>query len=320
MKNLKKVVYSILIIASLSGFAQSLCAESTEGDLRIFSIANSDKKEIPLRIVKQLEKDGFSISADTDMTKPFKIQFKKSDFDVFHLMTIYHDELSAKLVKKIPNAGIFSPMGVGVYQRKGEKVLYVSILTSKAQSKILGLKEVEPILADIETRLVASLKRAIPDAKVEIESDNALPAEGKLLSLHEMEIEDDEWEDVKEELVMTLEAEFKPVGFVVAAHTDYNNVLTKDGSVQSPFDFYDTYSICKLKVIHAVAKTRPQASAFAPCTMVLYKEKGKNKVVMGFPSVYNWMSSARVVDENAKKELMKAQIDFENILIEAIGE
>ncbi len=320
MRGLKKVVYVACIVVGLLGFTQSLSAQNTKGDLHLFSIENSDKNELPARIVNQLQKDGFSISADTDMTKPFKIQFKKSDFDVFHLMTIYHDELSAKLVKKIPNAGVFSPMGVGVYQRIGDKKLYVSILTSKAQSKILGLKEVDPILVDIETKLMASLKRAIPDAKIDLESDNPLPTEGKLLSLHEMEIEDDEWEDIKEELIMTLEAEFKPVGFVVAAHADYNSVLTQEGSVLSPFDFYETYSICKLKVIHSVAKTRPQASAFAPCTMILYKEKGKNKVVMAFPSVYNWMSSARVLDKNAKKELMKAQTDFENILIEAIGE
>jgi uncharacterized protein (DUF302 family) len=317
MKSLKKAVYAIFMIAGLIGFTQSVSAESTNGDLRIFSIANSDKKELPARIVKQLEKDGFSISADTDMTKPFSIQFKKSDFDVFHLMTIYHDELSAKLVKKVPNAGVFTPMGVGVYQRIGDKELHVSILTSKAQSKILGLKKIDPILVDIETKLIASLKAAMPGAKIEIESDNPLPAEGKLLSIHEMEVEADEWEDVKEELTMTLEAEFKPVGFVVAAQTDYNSVLTKEGSVESPFDFYNTYSICKLKVIYTVAKTRPQAAAFAPCTLMLYKEKGKDKLVMGFPSVYNWMSSARVVDENAKKALMKAQTDFENILIEA---
>ena len=113
---------------------------------------------------------------------------------------------------------------------------------------------------------------------------------------------------------MTIEDGFKPMGFVMSNFTDYNYMLTKEGTVESPFDFYDTYSICKLKVIYNVAKTRPQAAAFAPCTMMLYKKKGSKKIVMGFPGVYNWMSSAHVVDENAVKELMKAQTDFENIL------
>jgi len=159
----------------------------------------------------------------------------------------------------------------------------------------------------------------MPNAKVEIEMDNPLPAKGKLLSTYEYELDDpDEWEDAKEELSMTVEDGFKPMGFVMSNFTEYNYMLTKEDSVSSPFDFYDTYSICKLKVIYNVAKTRPQAAAFAPCTMMLYKQKGSNKIVMGFPSVYNWMSSARVEDANAKKELMKAQKDFENILKSSI--
>ncbi|MBU1643064.1 DUF302 domain-containing protein, partial [bacterium] len=69
-----------------------------------------------------------------------------------------------------------------------------------------------------------------------------------------------------------------------------------------------------LKVIYNVAKSRPEAAAFAPCTLMVYKKKGDDKIVMGFPGVYNWMSSARVQDKNAREVLMKAQKDFENIL------
>lgn len=259
-------------------------AEQAKGDLRIFSVVNSDKTALPASIEKQLEKDGFMISANSEMTKPFMIQFQQSDFDVFHLLTVFHIELSEKLVKKIPNAGIFVPMGVGIYQRKGDNLLHVSTLTAKAQSKILGLKTTEPILKEIEAKLIASLKKVMPNAKVETEMDNPLPAKGKLLSTYEYKLDDpEEWEDAKEELSMTVEDGFKPMGFVMSNFTEYNYMLTKEDSVPSPFDFYDTYSICKLKVIYNVAKTRPQAAAFAPCTMMLYKQKGSNKIVMGFP-------------------------------------
>ncbi|OHD78756.1 MAG: hypothetical protein A2023_07005 [Sulfuricurvum sp. GWF2_44_89] len=92
--------------------------------------------------------------------------------------------------------------------------------------------------------------------------------------------------------------------------TDYNFALGE----KSPFDFYDTYSICKLKVIYTVAKTRPEAAAFAPCTLMVYKKKDADEIVMGFPGVYNWMSSARVDNSEAKETLLQAQKDFEGVL------
>lgn len=96
---------------------------------------------------------------------------------------------------------------------------------------------------------------------------------------------------------------------------DLNKELTKEGTVESPYDFYDTYSVCKLKVIYTVAKSRPEASAFAPCTTMVYKKKDEDKIVVGFPAVYNWLSSAKIKDKEAEAVIMKAQTDFESILI-----
>ncbi len=288
-----------------------------QGDIKIFSVENDPKSDLPSVIEKTLEADGFYISANTEMTGPFNIQFKQSDYDVFNLLTVFHLKLSDALVKKHPDAGIFVPMGVGIYQAKGDKSLHASILTAEAQSKILGLKSVEPLLASIEQKVTASLKKAMPKATVSISNDNALPAEGALVSRFEMEVDADDWADAKEELQMTIEDGFKPMGFVMSNYTEYNYILTEEDTIESPFDFYDTYSICKLKVIYNVAKTRPEAAAFAPCTMMLYKKKGDDKIVMGFPGVYNWMSSAHVQDKKAKEVLMKAQTDFERILREA---
>jgi uncharacterized protein (DUF302 family) len=95
---------------------------------------------------------------------------------------------------------------------------------------------------------------------------------------------------------------------------DFNEEMTQEGKVDSPYNFYDTYSICKLKVIYTVAQSRPAASAFAPCTTIVYKKKGEDKIILAFPAVYNWLSSADIDDKEAKAILMKAQEDFEAIL------
>ncbi|MCJ7764311.1 MAG: DUF302 domain-containing protein [Thiovulaceae bacterium] len=302
---IKKIVLVMLLVTT------NILAQ---GDIKIFTVANNPKSDLPNVIEKRLEADGFQISANSEMNGPFTIQFKQSDYDVFHLLTVFHLKLSEALVKKYPDAGIFIPMGIGIYQAKGDKSLHVSVLTAAAQTKILGLKTVDPILTSIEKAVTASLKKAMPKATAAVSDENPLPAEGPLVSRVEMSVDADDWADTREELEMTIENNFRPMGFVMSNYTDYNYMLTQEGEVDSPFDFYDTYSVCKLKVIYNVSKTRPEAAAFAPCTLMVYKKKGDDKIVMGFPGVYNWMSSARVEDKKAREVLMKAQKDFEKIL------
>lgn len=292
----------ILLITILAGFLSLF-----GGDLHLFSVSNADGKYNASVVEKALEANGFVISANSEMNGPFKIQFGQSDFSQFNLLTAYHKVHSESLVKAHPDAGIFVPMGFGIYQRAGDKELHVSILTAASMSKIAGFKSKE--FALIEKEALATLKKALPNAKLTM-SETSLPAEGKLLSRYVKKSSKESWSSDKEETEMMIEDGLKPAGFVMSNFTDYNFVLGE----KSPFDFYDTYSICKLKVIYTVAKTRPEAAAFAPCTLMVYKKKDTNEIVMGFPGVYNWMSSARVSDPDGKAALLQAQRDFEAVL------
>ena len=292
----------ILFITMLAGFLSLF-----GGDLHLFSVPNADGKINAAVIEKALEANGFVISANSEMNGPFKIQFGQSDFAQFNLLTAFHKNLSESLVKTHPDGGIFVPMGFGIYQRSGEKEFHVSILSAEAMAKIAGFKA--PEFALIEKEALSTLKKALPGAKVTM-SKTALPAVGVLLSRYVRPSDAKSWAADKEEVEMMIEDGLKPAGFVMSNFTDYNFVLGE----KSPFDFYDTYSICKLKVIYTVAKTAPEAAAFAPCTLMVYKKKDADEIVMGFPGVYNWMSSARVSDPEGKAALLQAQKDFEAVL------
>ncbi|MDD2829979.1 MAG: DUF302 domain-containing protein [Sulfuricurvum sp.] len=297
---MKKIVL-ILLVGVLSLFG---------GDLHLISVPNADGKLNASVIEKALEANGFVIAADSEMNGPFTKQFGQSDFAQFNLLTAYHKKLADSLVRSHPDAGIFVPMGFGIYQRNGDKNLHVSILTAEAMAKIAGFKAKEFGL--IEKEALSTLKKALPNAKITM-SETSLPAEGTLLSRYVKASSSDSWKSDKDSTEMMIEEGLKPAGFVLSNFTDYNFALN-ESSVASPFDFYDTYSICKLKVIYTVAKTRPEAAAFAPCTLMVYKKKDANEIVMGFPGVYNWMSSARVSDSEAKAVLVQAQKDFEAVL------
>lgn len=299
---MKKTLYT-------AGLVLALQASMFGGDFNLFDIPNADHKVKPEMIEKSLEAKGFYISANTEMNGPFVKQFQQSDFDVFNLLTVFHKKHSESLVKAHPDGGIFVPMGVGIYQKKGDKTLHVSVLTDEAQKKIAGFDA--PEFALIEKEIMQTILAIAPGTKHH-ESESALPAEGDLLNRFVKKTDAASWASDKEGAEMMIEEGLKPAGFVMSNFTDYNFMLNE--SSPSPFDFYDTYSICKLKVIYSVAKSRPEAAAFAPCTLMVYKKKDADEIVMGFPGVYNWMSSARVEDKEARENLLQAQNDFEEVL------
>ncbi|MCK9373111.1 MAG: DUF302 domain-containing protein [Sulfuricurvum sp.] len=280
------------------------------GDLHLFSVPNANGKYNASVVEKALEANGFVISGNSEMNEPFMKQFQQSDFTAFNLLTVFHKKYAASLVKAHPDGGIFVPMGVGIYQRKGDKELHVSVLSAQAQKKIAGFDA--PEFALIEKEILATLNKTLPKAKHTF-SETSLPAQGPLLSRFVRPSDALSWKNDKEEVEMMIENGLKPAGFVMSNFTDFQSELSANGA-ESPFDFYDTYSICKLKVIYTVAKTRPEAAAFAPCTLMVYKKKDADEMVMGFPGVYNWMSSSRVEDADAKSVLMQAQKDFEQVL------
>ncbi len=288
---------------------------SAKGDLHLFDVDNKDKKITTKTIEQAFIDGGFTIGINQNMNTPFKKQFEQTDFQVFTLMTMYHTKLSIDLVNKYADAGVFTPMGVGIYQKLNDNTLHVSVLTAKAHEKILGISN-SPILQEIEAKVLAILKKALPNANYKL-SDKPLGESRKLLTKYELALEeDDDADEIIEELQMTLESSFKPKGFVVPKKLTFDMDLNPDDKDDSIYEYYINYSICKLEVIYTVAKTRPDAAAFAPCTTMVYKKRDENKIVLGFPSVYNWMSSALVDDKASLDALMKAQNDFEGILQE----
>lgn len=298
------------IIAIIAAF---VCAASlnAKGDLHLFSVENKNGAITPATIEETLSKNGFSVDLNSEMNLPFTKQFNKTTFDVFTLMTVHHVALTPELVNAHPQAGVFTPMGVGIYQSKGDSNLHVSILTADAQRKILGIDS--EVLTKIESELIAALQKALPNAKMSL-SEDSLKESRNLVTQYELDLDGADWEDAKGEFEMVLEAGFEPYGFVMPSYMDLNEEMEEAG--ETNYDFYVTYSICKLPVIYTVALTRPEAAAFAPCTTMVYKKKDEDKIVVGFPAVYNWMSSAKVEDSAAHEELMKAQEDFESILRE----
>jgi len=295
-------------VAFLSLLATSLFAN----DVRVFSVENSDGKITAKTIESSFKKAGFYISDNRDMNTPFKKQFGETDFKIYNLFTLYNIEQVQELSKKYSNFGLFAPMSMSIYTKKGENTINVSSLTAATMAKIMGIPADNKQLIAIENLVTKALKDAMPKGVFKSFKYKVSKTDKKLVSSYTMEMDPEEWEDEKDEVQMTFEGELKPNGFVQAGFTDVNYDFKENK--YNKFDFYDVYSICKLPVIYNVAKTRPEAGAFAPCSLYMYKESGKNIMHMAYPNVYNWISSLSIDDKKAIDALEDAQKRMVDIL------
>ncbi len=285
---------------------------STTEDIQVFTVDNKDGKITPKTIQAAFEKVGFFVSANRDMNTPFKTQFKETGFDVYNLFTFYKKDVTLALAKKYENIGLFSPMSMSIYTKKGDKTISVSTLSAAAMAKIMKIPADEKLLLDLRALVVKALESALANGKFEKLPYKVLKAPGELVTTYTMEMDAEEWEDELDELKMAFEGELSPNGFVIAGHNNLGDDFEE--ADYEGYDFYEVYSVCKLPVIFTIAKTRPEAGAFAPCSLYLAKKKGNNEMKAGFPSVYNWMSSLAVTDKKDVEVLEDAQKRMNKIL------
>lgn len=283
-------------------------------DIEIITSDNNDGKITPTTIEEVFKKAGFTVSANRDMNSPFKKQFKETTFDVYNLFTFFSKKETLELVKKYSNIGLFSPMSMSIYTKKGDSKISISTLSVSAMAKILKIPEDDATLVKIGEMVKEALKSAMPKGEFETPSYSVQELTGSMVTSYEMEMDSEDWEDEKEGIQMEFEGTLAPNGFVMAGFNDLNHDFNE--RKYEVYDFYDVYSICKLPVIYTIAKVHPEAGAYAPCSLYMYKKKEEKNIHIAFPSVYNWISSMGIKDKESLMILKEAQISMDKILTE----
>lgn len=283
-------------------------------DILLFKVDNSKGKITPQSIEKVLSSAGYKVEENRDMNGPFKIQFQKTTYKTYNLLIAYYPAIMEELAIKYPDSGIFNPFSVGIYQKEGEKDLYISMLTASAMTKILGGGE--KLFKELEELNKKHFLEAIPGGEITKLDYKPLGTTKELVTRFELEVDDEEAEDIQEEVEMIIENGLKPIGFTMASFNAFGVDL--ENAKNEDYHYYDTYSLCKLKVIYNVSIDHPEAGAYAPCSMAIYHKKGSNKMVIAFPNVYNWISTFAIKDKALIAILEKAQADITTLIKSAI--
>jgi uncharacterized protein (DUF302 family) len=207
---------------------------------------------------------------------------------------------------------------MSIYSDKNSDDISISTISLDGMAKITGISKSNKYLKELINSIKTTLKKALPNGHFEKLTYKILKPQGKLVStfIGEIDVEASELEEELEGFQEEIEGSLESLGFVIAGFNTFGDMLKKSGN--NKYDFFDAYSICKIPVIFEVSKTHPEAGAFAPCTLYMYKEKGSTEVHIAFPSVYNWISSVDIKDKPSKKVLIDAQNMFINSIKESI--
>ena len=300
----KGLILSLLVSTGLMAGAHNVT---------ILTASNADGKITPKTIEATFEKAGFFINDNRNMLPPFIKNFKTVDFDVYNLFTIFKKDAVLTLAKKYPTIGLFSPMSMSIYTRKGTKTISVASLSVPAMAKIMGIPADDADLVAYGKLVQETLQKALPNAKKETVSYEMSKPAGDLVYHAALKMEKGaDWEDVKDDFEMAFEGELPGHDFIMAGFNDLNYDFEEAN--YEGYNFYDVYSICNISVIYTVSKLHPEAGAFAPCSLYMYNKKDTNTIEMAFPSVYNWISSLAIEDKASKDVLITAQKKMEKIL------
>jgi len=306
---IKGLVASLLLTLSVGAHASQ--------DVQIYTTNNTKGNITAASIQKTFEDAGFLISGNNDMNIAFKSKFQKTNHKLYHLFTLYRKDYVLELVKITPKAALFAPLSMSIYMEKGSHEISMASLSLDGMAKVTGIPASNKHMIAYAKLVRTTLTKALPNGHFKKTSYKNLDAKGELVSSFVGEMEEvgvDAIDDELDGFQTELEGSLGTLGFVIAGFNKLGDEFTEAGYAK--YEFFDAYSICKLPVIFEVSRTHPEAGAYGPCTLYMYREKGSMDVHMAFPSVYNWLSSLDIEDKGSVEVLIDAQEKMVGILSE----
>lgn len=303
MNKVLKVVIGVFLVMVASVYA----GESQ--NIQIFSVDNSKGAINAKSIEKAFNASGVVVDVNNDMNSIFSKRYGKVYHKNYNLAIFTNPELVSKLMKKYPSIGMITPLSMSIYEDGAKNTINISTLSLAGMARITKIPATDPDLIAYAKSVDTALHKALPNGKYlsvnhNTKSSKPLTTEFTI----EFELEDgDTYVDAKDSFKEEFEGELGPVGFLIPKsytlqHDDY--------------DFFDTYSIIRFNAIYPVSKNHPDAGAYAPFSVVIYKKKDEDTTHIAFPSIDNWISDLDITDKETADTVRKTHDMVKTILEE----
>ena len=311
---MKKI--SMIFIGALLALGMSACSTNTPNivelnkgqNLQIFSVDNTDGKLNAKTVQKAFSDVGVIVDVNNDMNSIFSKRYGSVHHKKYNLAIFTNDKLVKKLMNKYPSIGMITPLTMSIYVDAKDNI-NVTTLSLAGMSRITKIPATNPDLIAYSKLVVAALHKALPNGKyLRVKHGTNV---GKVLVTEfttEFELEDgDTYADAKDSFKEEFESEISPVGFLVPKSYTYEH---------DAYDFFDTYSIIRFNAIYPVSKNHPDAGAYAPFSVVLYKKKDEDTVHIAYPSIDNWIGDLDIKEDATIEAVTQTQGMIKDILAE----
>ena len=236
----------------------------------------------------------------------------------YNLAIFHNDKSIVKLAKKYPTIGLITPLSMSIYSNDAKKTINISTLSLAGMARITKIPLTDPDLIDYAKLIDTAVHKALPNGAYLSVSHTIEPANKPLVTEFTTELEVEEgstYTEAKEALKEEFESELGPVGFLVPKSYKLQETLFKENGL-ADYDFFDTYSIIRFNAIYPVSKEHPNAGAYAPFSLLIYKKKGEDTTHIIYPSIDNWISDLDITDKETVKAVQETQDKIKNILNE----
>ncbi|MDA3946027.1 MAG: hypothetical protein PF439_05050 [Helicobacteraceae bacterium] len=235
----------------------------------------------------------------------YATKYGGTNLDNLGFFSITADKALRPLLIKEPDLGGFSPFNLHIYKVKGEDVTRVGHITPTTMLDIVGVqdKAVRSEFVKIFEPLDALVDKKL-GGKVEMVQYDKLTADPMMhfeVTFKRPEYLGDFVDTFQEKFELAVEDK----DYIIAGYKNYREAYNDLGLDFSKYDAYFVYSLCHFTFSNGVfnlvdgqeGQARPDAGAFAPCSMYMYIEKGSNKLIIGMPKLENWIAVMNVKDK-----------------------
>ena len=299
--------FYVMIIGAFLMLGASVLSAS-EQNLQIFSVDNANGAINAKTIEKAFGESGVIVDVNNDMNSIFSKRYGSVHHKKYNLAIFTNDKLVKKLMNKYPSIGMITPLTMSIYV-DAKNNINVTTLSLAGMARITKIPVTNADLIAYSKLVDAALHKALPNGKY-LSVNHAQNTNTDLVTefTTEFELEDgDTYADAKNSFKEEFESEISPVGFLVPKSYTYEH---------DAYDFFDTYSIIRFNAIYPVSKNHPDAGAYAPFSVVIYKKKGDDTVHIAYPSISNWIDDLGIKEEATIKAVRETQEMMKNILEE----
>lgn len=285
-----------------------------------FYIGDGDKEKAYMDMVNnKISTIGFVLSDPHErINDAYKTKYGGTNLDNLGFFSITNDKVVGPLLLKEPALGGFSPFNLHIYKKQGEDKTYVGHVDPETMLNIVGVKD-----ADVRKQFIASFPELDKMIEKEIGSKTqsveykSLPA--KPMMTFELTFERGaNLQNFIDDFQGKFEAKFEENKYIIAGFKDIKASMTDNNIEFGRYDAYWVYSLCHFKFSEGIFNQgRPDAGAFAPCSMYMYVEKGSNKLMIGMPKLENWtavmgINDPKMVDSinTLDKEIIKIMTEL----------